>query len=82
VSPFPVVKHVLRRNRRNSTAGDERRERDGRRQDGAEEDCRNEPDEQLVMTIVATVGLLINTSLAVTAASRLIFAIARDGIGR
>ena len=35
---------------------------------------------QLVMTIVATVGLLINTSLAVTAASRLIFAIARDGI--
>ncbi|GAA5986636.1 hypothetical protein JCM10908_003832 [Rhodotorula pacifica] len=35
---------------------------------------------QLVMTVVATVGLLINTSLAVTAASRLIFAIARDGI--
>ncbi|GAA6005514.1 uncharacterized protein JCM10292_007375 [Rhodotorula paludigena] len=35
---------------------------------------------QLVMTIVACMGLLINTSLAVTAASRLIFAIARDGI--
>ncbi|GAA6046327.1 hypothetical protein JCM3770_004865 [Rhodotorula araucariae] len=35
---------------------------------------------QMVMTLVAIVGLLINTSLAVTAASRLIFAIARDGI--
>ncbi|GAA5971787.1 hypothetical protein JCM11641_001512 [Rhodosporidiobolus odoratus] len=35
---------------------------------------------QMVMTIVAMIGLLINTSLAVTAASRLIFAIARDGI--
>ncbi|GAA5889539.1 hypothetical protein JCM8208_001054 [Rhodotorula glutinis] len=35
---------------------------------------------QMVMTLVAIAGLLINTSLAVTAASRLIFAIARDGI--
>ncbi|GAA5854683.1 hypothetical protein JCM8547_004938 [Rhodosporidiobolus lusitaniae] len=35
---------------------------------------------QIVMTLVAMAGLLINTSLAVTAASRLIFAIARDGI--
>ncbi|GAA6004927.1 hypothetical protein JCM10207_008454 [Rhodosporidiobolus poonsookiae] len=35
---------------------------------------------QMVMTLVAIFGLLINTSLAVTAASRLIFAIARDGI--
>ncbi|GAA5869803.1 hypothetical protein JCM1840_007641 [Sporobolomyces johnsonii] len=34
----------------------------------------------MVMTIVAIVGLFINTSLAVTAASRLVFAIARDGI--
>ncbi|KAK4057896.1 hypothetical protein OIO90_001115 [Microbotryomycetes sp. JL221] len=35
---------------------------------------------QMVMTIVAIVGLIINTSLAITAASRLVFAIARDGI--
>ncbi|KAK4055571.1 hypothetical protein OIV83_000117 [Microbotryomycetes sp. JL201] len=35
---------------------------------------------QLVMTLVAIIGLFINTSLAVTAASRLVFAIARDGI--
>ncbi|POY74129.1 hypothetical protein BMF94_2941 [Rhodotorula taiwanensis] len=35
---------------------------------------------QVVMNVVAMVGLLVNTSLAVTAASRLIFAIARDGI--
>ncbi|GAA5822090.1 hypothetical protein JCM11251_004853 [Rhodosporidiobolus azoricus] len=35
---------------------------------------------QIIMTLVAMVGLIINTSLAVTAASRLIFAIARDGI--
>ncbi|KAM0746497.1 gamma-aminobutyric acid transporter [Meredithblackwellia eburnea MCA 4105] len=35
---------------------------------------------QMVMTIVAIVGLFINTSLAITAASRLVFAIARDGI--
>lgn len=35
---------------------------------------------QLVMTLVAVLGLGINTSLVITAASRLIFAIARDGI--
>ena len=35
---------------------------------------------QMVMTIIAIVGLLINTSLATTAASRLIFGIARDGV--
>ncbi|KAI5477323.1 amino acid transmembrane transporter [Pseudohyphozyma bogoriensis] len=35
---------------------------------------------QVVMTLVAIVGLIINTSLAITAASRLVFAIARDGI--
>ncbi|BGP15065.1 hypothetical protein JCM10213v2_003020 [Rhodosporidiobolus nylandii] len=35
---------------------------------------------QMIMTLVAIIGLLVNTSLAVTAASRLIFAIARDGI--
>ncbi|KAM0788913.1 hypothetical protein ACM66B_002992 [Microbotryomycetes sp. NB124-2] len=35
---------------------------------------------QLVMTLIAIIGLFINTSLAVTAASRLVFAIARDGI--
>ncbi|GAA6004580.1 hypothetical protein JCM11491_002157 [Sporobolomyces phaffii] len=34
----------------------------------------------MVMSIVAIVGLFINTSLAITAASRLVFAIARDGI--
>lgn len=35
---------------------------------------------QVVMTFVAIVGLFINTSLAITAASRLVFAIARDGV--
>ncbi|KAL8292848.1 hypothetical protein RQP46_000542 [Phenoliferia psychrophenolica] len=39
---------------------------------------------QMVMTLVAIIGLFIidpqNTSLAITAASRLVFAIARDGI--
>lgn len=35
---------------------------------------------QIVMTIVATVGLFINTSIAILAASRLIYGIARDGI--
>lgn len=35
---------------------------------------------QIVMTIVATVGLFINTSMAILAASRLIYGIARDGI--
>ncbi|GAA5855217.1 hypothetical protein JCM5353_005045 [Sporobolomyces roseus] len=34
----------------------------------------------MVMSIVAIIGLFINTSLAITAASRLVFAIARDGI--
>jgi len=34
----------------------------------------------MVMTLVATIGLIINTSLAITAASRLVFAVARDGI--
>merc|ERR1711939_111130 len=34
----------------------------------------------LVMTIIAAIGLWINMSLAIVAASRLIYAIARDGI--
>ncbi|KAL7420601.1 hypothetical protein Q5752_004552 [Cryptotrichosporon argae] len=34
----------------------------------------------VVMTIIATLGLILSTSCAVTASSRLIFAIARDGI--
>ncbi|KAG8773930.1 hypothetical protein FRC12_002229 [Ceratobasidium sp. 428] len=32
------------------------------------------------MTIIAVIGLILNTSIAVVAASRLIFAIARDGV--
>jgi len=32
------------------------------------------------MTILATLGLILNTSIAIVAASRLIFAVARDGI--
>ncbi|KAK4702748.1 translation initiation factor 5B, partial [Phenoliferia sp. Uapishka_3] len=35
---------------------------------------------QMVMTLVAIIGLFVNTSLAITAASRLVFAVARDGI--
>lgn len=35
---------------------------------------------QLVMTLVAVIGLQVNTCLVITAASRLIFAIARDGV--
>lgn len=35
---------------------------------------------QIVMTVVATVGLFINTSIAITAASRLIYGISQDGI--
>ncbi|SGY80083.1 BQ5605_C008g05299 [Microbotryum silenes-dioicae] len=35
---------------------------------------------QMVMTLVATVGLFVNTSLAILAASRLVFGIARDGV--
>ncbi|KAK4701399.1 hypothetical protein P7C70_g4832, partial [Phenoliferia sp. Uapishka_3] len=35
---------------------------------------------QMVMTLVAIIGLFINTSLCITAASRLVFGIARDGI--
>ncbi|KAF8325467.1 amino acid/polyamine transporter I [Cantharellus anzutake] len=34
----------------------------------------------VVMTIIAVLGLIINTSIAIVAASRLIFAIARDGV--
>lgn len=33
-----------------------------------------------VMTILAVVGLVLNTSIAIVAASRLIFAVARDGV--
>ena len=32
------------------------------------------------MTIIAAIGLIMNTSIAVVAASRLIFAVARDGV--
>ncbi len=32
------------------------------------------------MTILAALGLIMNTSIAIVAASRLIFAIARDGV--
>ncbi|KDE07827.1 hypothetical protein MVLG_01922 [Microbotryum lychnidis-dioicae p1A1 Lamole] len=35
---------------------------------------------QMIMTLVATVGLFVNTSLAILAASRLVFGIARDGV--
>lgn len=35
---------------------------------------------QIIMTTIATVGLFVNTSIAILAASRLVFAIARDGI--
>ncbi|KAH8914993.1 hypothetical protein BT69DRAFT_1341882, partial [Atractiella rhizophila] len=35
---------------------------------------------QVVMTVVASLGLLINSSVAVVAASRLIYAVARDGV--
>lgn len=34
----------------------------------------------VVMTVIAVLGLILSTSCAVTASSRLIFAIARDGI--
>ncbi|KAL5508585.1 hypothetical protein ACEPAH_6204 [Sanghuangporus vaninii] len=34
----------------------------------------------VVMTIIATIGLIMNTSIAIVAASRLIFAVARDGV--
>ncbi|KAF8306255.1 amino acid transporter [Clavulina sp. PMI_390] len=34
----------------------------------------------IIMTIIAVVGLVLNTSVAIVAASRLIFAIARDGV--
>jgi len=34
----------------------------------------------VVMTLVAVLGLVLNTSVAIVAASRLIFAIARDGV--
>jgi translation initiation factor 5B len=32
------------------------------------------------MTILAVIGLIMNTSIAVVAASRLVFAVARDGV--
>ena len=32
------------------------------------------------MTVIAIIGLFINTSIAIVAASRLVFAVARDGI--
>ncbi|KAI0302969.1 gamma-aminobutyric acid transporter [Russula brevipes] len=32
------------------------------------------------MTIIATIGLILNTSIAVVASSRLLFAVARDGV--
>ncbi|KEI37553.1 uncharacterized protein L969DRAFT_52636, partial [Mixia osmundae IAM 14324] len=35
---------------------------------------------QIVMTVVAIIGLFMNTSIAIVAASRLIYAIARDGV--
>ncbi|KAF5322482.1 hypothetical protein D9619_001165 [Psilocybe cf. subviscida] len=34
----------------------------------------------IFMTIIATVGLILNTSIAIVAASRLVFAVARDGV--
>ncbi|EJD00811.1 amino acid transporter [Fomitiporia mediterranea MF3/22] len=34
----------------------------------------------VVMTVIAAIGLIMNTSIAVVAASRLIFAVARDGV--
>jgi len=34
----------------------------------------------IVMTIIAVIGLIMNTSMAVVAASRLVFAVARDGV--
>ncbi|KAL6304155.1 amino acid transporter [Sparassis latifolia] len=34
----------------------------------------------IFMTIVATVGLILNTSVAIVAASRLVYAVARDGV--
>ncbi|KAI0070310.1 hypothetical protein K474DRAFT_1713450 [Panus rudis PR-1116 ss-1] len=34
----------------------------------------------IFMTIIATVGLILSTSVAIVAASRLIFAVARDGV--
>ncbi|KAF9526273.1 hypothetical protein CPB83DRAFT_770518 [Crepidotus variabilis] len=34
----------------------------------------------IFMTVVAVVGLIINTSVAIVAASRLVFAVARDGV--
>ncbi|KAI5116859.1 hypothetical protein M0805_009169 [Coniferiporia weirii] len=34
----------------------------------------------VVMTIIATIGLVMNTSIAIVAASRLVFAVARDGV--
>ncbi|KAF9518418.1 hypothetical protein BS47DRAFT_1371047 [Hydnum rufescens UP504] len=34
----------------------------------------------VVMTVIAVLGLVLNTSIAILAASRLIFAIARDGV--
>jgi len=35
---------------------------------------------QFVLTIIAIVGLFVNTSVAIVAASRLVFAVARDGV--
>ncbi|TFK88365.1 amino acid transporter [Polyporus arcularius HHB13444] len=34
----------------------------------------------IVMTVIASVGLILSTSVAIVAASRLIFAVARDGV--
>ncbi|KAA1465905.1 amino acid transporter [Dentipellis sp. KUC8613] len=34
----------------------------------------------IFMTIIAVIGLMLNTSIAIVAASRLIFAVARDGV--
>ncbi|KAH8115780.1 hypothetical protein DFH11DRAFT_1688413 [Phellopilus nigrolimitatus] len=34
----------------------------------------------VVMTIIAVIGLIMNTSMAIVAASRLVFAVARDGV--
>ncbi|KAJ7867058.1 gamma-aminobutyric acid transporter [Mycena leptocephala] len=34
----------------------------------------------IVMTVIAVLGLMLNTSVAIVAASRLVFAVARDGV--
>jgi len=36
--------------------------------------------ESIFMTIIAVIGLIMNTSVAIIAASRLVFAVARDGV--